>query len=103
MFKINPNPTFTAKVPLSIPGEAKPAMVDVEFKHLSKKAIKAFFENLEGKSDAESLGEIIVGWKGIDAPFSAETLEKLLDNYPAAGRELFDAFRVELMEARAKN
>ena len=103
MFKINPNPTFTAKVPLSVPGESKRATVDVEFKHLSRKAIQEFFQNLEGKTDAESLGEIIVGWKGIDAPFSAQSLETLLDNYPAAGRELFEAFRVELMEARAKN
>ena len=103
MFKLNPNPTFTAKVPLSIPGESKRATVDVEFKHLSRKAIQEFFQNLEGKTDAESLAEIIVSWKGIDAAYSAETLATLLDNYPAAGRELFEAFRLELMEARAKN
>lgn len=103
MFKLNPKPTFTARVPLSVPGEAKPAPVDIEFRHFSRKGIQAFFEGLQGKSDAESLGEIIVGWKGIDVPFTAEALEQLLDNYPSAARELFDAFRRELMESREKN
>jgi len=103
MFKLNPNPTFTAKVPLSVPGSDKLVNVDIEFKHLSRKAIKTYFEGLEGKTDSEALGEIIVGWKGIDETFSAEALECLLDNYPASGGELFAAFRAELMEARRKN
>lgn len=103
MFKINPNPTFTAKVQLSVPGQDRRETVDIEFKHLSRKDIKNFFEGIEGKTDAESLGEIIVAWKGIDAPFSAANLEQLLDNYPASARELYEAFRAELMEARQKN
>ena len=43
------------------------------------------------------------GWKGFDSDYSEEALAVLLDNYPAAGGELFEAFRRELMEARAKN
>lgn len=103
MFKIVPKTTFSAEVSLSVPGEAKPATITVDFKHLSKKAIKAYFENLEGKTDAEALGEIIAGWSGVDAPYSAESLEMLIDNYPAAAGELFEAFRRELIEARRKN
>lgn len=103
MFKIQPNPTFTAKVHLTVPGSEKPSTVDVEFKHLSRPQIKAYFDGLEGKSDTEALGEIIVGWKGFDANYSEKSLESLLDNYPTAGGELFEAFRKELMEARRKN
>lgn len=103
MFKINPNPTFTAKVELSVPGSTRPAAIEVEFKHLPRKAIKAFFENLEGKSDADALSEIMIGWSGIDATYAKDTLEQLLDNYPAASMELFEAFRRELLEAKRKN
>lgn len=103
MFKITPNPTFTIKVSLSVPGETKPSAVDVEFKHLSRKALKTYFETLEGKEDADALAEIIVGWKGMDVPFGKESLDALVDNYPAAAGEIFEAFRRELMEARTKN
>lgn len=103
MFKINPKPVFRATVPLSVPGSDKPAAISVDFKHLGKSALRDYFAGLEGKSDAEALGEIVTGWEGVDAPFSADALGQLLDNYPAAAGELFEAFRRELLEARAKN
>jgi hypothetical protein len=103
MFKITPKATFTAAVALSVPGEAVLARISVDYKHLSKKAVKAYFEGLEGKTDAEALGEIITGWDGVDQPYSREALDALIDNYPAAAGELFEAFRRELLEARQKN
>ena len=101
--KLQPNPTFTANAEISVPGQDKPARVTVTFKHLSKNKIKDYFANLEGKSDAEALGEIITGWDGIDEKFSPDALAELLDNYPAAGGELFECFRANLMESRRKN
>ena len=105
MFKLQTNPTFTAKVPISVPGQAKPVDVDIEFKFLTRKKVAAFFERLreEGMEDAKALSEIIVGWKGVDEAYSPEALETLLDNYPAASRDLFSAFSRELMESRSKN
>ncbi len=103
MFKLQPNPTFTSKVKISIPGEANPATVSVTFKHLDRPKIKAYFKGLEGKTDVEALGEIITAWEGIDAPYSQDSLQTLLDNYPAAGSELFGAFQRDLMESRTKN
>lgn len=103
MFKLNPNPTFNAKVQLSVPGQDKPVSVEIEYKHLSRPQIKKYFDGLEGKTDAEALSEIILGWKGIDAEYDSDTLQALLDNYPTSGGELFEAFRKELMEARRKN
>ena len=103
MFKLNPNPTFTAAASISVPGSKAPVSIEIEFKHLSKKEIKAYFEGLSGKSDDEALGEIVVGWKGIDSPFSQEALATFLDKYPKSAAELFETFRFELMEARAKN
>lgn len=103
MFKLQPNPTFNSKVSLSVPGEISQAAITVTFKHLSRPKIKAYFDGLEGKTDSESLGEIILGWEGVDAPYSAESLQALLDNYPVAGNELFEAYRRDLMESRRKN
>ena len=103
MFKITPKPKFNTTVQLSVPGSDKPAAITVEFKHLSKSGLKEYFAGLDGKSDADALAEIITGWQGVDLEFSPEALGQLLDNYPAAAGELFEAFRRELMEARRKN
>ena len=103
MFKLQPNPTFKAKVGLSVAGAAKPVEIEVEFRYLKKSEVKAFFDNLDGKNDAEALTEILIGWSGIDQPYTADALALLLDNYPASARDLFGAFSRELLEARTKN
>jgi hypothetical protein len=101
--KLQPNPTFTAKVDITVPGQDKPARVEVTFRHLARSKIKDYFAHLEGKTDAEALGEIITDWAGIDEKYSQEALLELLENYPAAGGELFACFRTNLMESRQKN
>lgn len=101
--KLQPNPTFTATAELSVPGQEKTARVTVTFKHLARNKIQEYFKGLEGKTDADALGEIMVGWDGIDEKFSPEALAELLDNYPAAAGELFESFRTNLMESRRKN
>lgn len=103
MFKLQPNPTFKTKVGISIAGQARPAEIEIEFKYLSKGSIKDYFDRMEGKTDADALGEIIVGWGGVDQAYDAESLALLLSNYPAAAADLFEAFRKELLEAKRKN
>jgi hypothetical protein len=103
MFKLQPKPTFKAKVGISIAGAPRPAEIEVEFKYLSKDGIKTYFDGLPGKADSEALSEIIVGWAGVDEPYSIAALEMLLDNYPAAASDLFETFRHELLEGKRKN
>lgn len=103
MFKLQPNPTFWARAEISVAGEAKPAQIEAEFKHLGREALRGYFEALEGKSDLDALAEILVGWKGVDEPYSAAALEVLLDNYPSAALGFFEAFRREALGAKAKN
>ena len=103
MFKLQPNPTFKAKVPITIPGQDKPALVEMEFRHMSREAVKAFFEGIAGKSDADALSEIVAGWSGVDQAYSAEALAVMLDNYLSAAAAIYETFRRELFEARAKN
>ena len=103
MFKLQPNPTFKARVPITIAGQDKPAMVEMEFRHFSREAVKEFFESLPGKDDADALAQIIVGWSGVDAAYSAEALATLINNFPSASGSIFKVFSSELFEARTKN
>ncbi len=105
MFKIVANPTFQCKVQISIPGIEKPGTINVEFAHLTRQALKAFYEEMKTseENDAFHLRKIIVGWSGVDTPYSTEALDDLLDHYPAAARELFAAYSAELMESKRKN
>lgn len=102
-FKLQPNPTFKVKVAISVAGEKRSPEIEVEFKYLDKDEVKAFFDSLQGKEDVETLGEIVVGWSGVDTAFSAEALALLLKKYPAAGADLFNVFRRELLESKQKN
>jgi len=103
MFKLQPNPTFKMPIGISVAGQAAPTEIEVEFKYLTKSKVREFFDKLGGKEDAAALAEIIVGWSGIDEPFTKKALAALVDNYPAAAMDLFDGFRRELLEAKRKN
>jgi hypothetical protein len=116
MFKINPAPTFTAKVSLSVPGAATPAIIDIDFKHKGRVAFAAWWESIgtasdtaTPRTDADILAEVIAGWsgplddKGEPVPYSPEALTQLLDHYPAATLEINEAYRRELWGSRLKN
>lgn len=102
-FKINPNPTFWAKANISVPGQKDSSTIEVEFKHLNKDELKAYQDGLEEKEPVAALAEIITGWKGIDEDFTKDSLARLLKNYPASGRQLYEAFIGELYGSKAKN
>lgn len=103
MLKRNPNPTFTTPVGISIAGQKAPTEITVEFKYLSKSQARAFYDGLGGKDDATALGEIIVNIEGYEVPFAQGGLADLLEAYPAAATDLYEAFRRELLEAKRKN
>lgn len=101
--KLQPNPTFDCQVSISVPGQEQKEAIGVTFRHLSRTGLREYLEGLASKTDAEGLASIVVGWTGIDEPFSKEALGRLLDNYPASSGEIFETYRRELLEARAKN
>lgn len=102
MIKLEPNPTFWAPVDIHVPGQGK-GRIEVEFRYLDKTARAAFFEKIAEKSNIEALGEIAIGWREIDAPFSTENLGRLLDAYPGAATALYDGYFKELTGALEKN
>lgn len=104
-FTLQPKPTFTGEVTIPTPvGDGK---VTFEFKHMGRKALKAFFDGLgEGETarpDEEAILDLVAGWEGVDEKFSPEALGTLLDNYPGAARGIFEAYNRGLFEGKQKN
>lgn len=104
-FTLQPKPTFTGEVTIPTPtGDGK---VTFEFKHMSRKALKAFSESLgEGdtaRPEIEVLLDLVGGWTGVDEKFSPENLDILIDNYPAAAPAIFEAYKRCLFEGKQKN
>lgn len=108
MFKLHPNPTFTAKVQITV-AEGPPAVIDVTFKHKGRTALAAFMLEARGRPHAEVLAEIIADWsgplddKGEPVPYGEAALAQLVDNYGAAGDEMLGAYGKALLESRVKN
>lgn len=110
MFKIVPNPTFTAEVRISVPGSSEGAPLTLTFRHRGRQELKAWIDRAkDAANDAAYLGEIIESWRGVEdaegrpLPYSAEALARLLDAYPPAGAEVFDAYLEALTKGREKN
>jgi hypothetical protein len=114
--RIVPKPTFKATVHITVPGEAAPAAIELEFRHLGRQALRAWVErgrapNPDGSlpTDVQWLGEVVAGWAGpVDeagapAPFTTDAFAALLDAYAAAAREIYDGYVQALSEGRAKN
>lgn len=103
MFKLQPKPTFWAKVPISIAGAPKPSPLDIEFKYLDRDELRKYIASLDGREDDESLAEIVMGWKDVDDEFSPDALKRLLKNYPSAALSMVKTFVAEALEAKTKN
>lgn len=105
MFKLNPNPTFKAKVGIPIAGEEQPAVIVCEFKHMSREAYAAFISDVQANtpSDVDALMQILAGWEGPDEAFSRDAVAMLVGNYHGAAAAISEAFSAELTKARAKN
>lgn len=109
MLKLNPNPTFSATVQLSVPGSDKTIPVKMVFRHRTMKQIIAWFKLQEKRESAEALSELIESWSGItddegnDIEFSREALATLLENYQPATNEIIRGYMQELAQSKVKN
>jgi hypothetical protein len=104
MFQINPNPTFTTTVDIPVAG-GRTEKLKLTFKHKTRDDALEYLRRPagEGEDDASILLEIIAGWEDVDAEFSRETLNQVVQNYPGAPRAIFDAYAAELMGQRRGN
>jgi hypothetical protein len=108
-FRLNPKPTFTVPVPISVPGMEQPLSVVMTFRHKTQEQITDWMARAPGRSDPDVLAEVLVGWEGVtdeaDAvvPFSYAALTEFLGNYPASKGEIFSTYLSELTKAKRKN
>lgn len=109
MFQLDPAPTFDVQVPISVPGKAQPLDLSVSFRHKRKTQIADWIARARGRTDAEILGEVIERWSGMhnsqgeEVVYTSDSLDTLLENYPAAKDDLFQTYLRELTEAKRKN
>jgi hypothetical protein len=101
MLKLQPNPTFKAKVGIPVPGEDKRPIVTFMFNHMSKAEFDKF--DPKGENDVQTLMRICAGWEGVDADFSQENLSKLCDAYPGSAFTIAEAYAKELHGGRLGN
>ncbi len=121
MIKFIPTPVFTATVDISLPGltaAGTPAKGEVTFTftHKGRKALDAWIaapaeaaKASKPLSDTAFLAQVITDWQGVldDAgshvAYTPETLDKFLDAYPTAARDIYNGYLAALTESQVKN
>lgn len=98
---LTPNPTFSAKVGIPVPGKGR-VQTEFTFKHMSRKDVLAWVEAAKDKSDAEYVMGICTGWE-LDDAFTLENVEALCNTYMGAGAEIVSTWMAELRGAQVKN
>lgn len=104
MLKIKANPTFHADVQIPAPGGVKHE-ITIEFKHKTKAEFDEYMQGKEAanRSEEDTILGIAVGWTGVDAPLSKESLRELFQNYHASSRVIAERYAEELFQVRQKN
>lgn len=114
-FRINPAPTFKWTVQITDPAAGSQSL-SLVFRHKGREALEAWIARpgqlvQQGTplADSDYLAEVISDFgapvlddNGYAVPFSAQALKQLLDAYPTAAREIYNAYLQALTESRAK-
>lgn len=123
MIKLNPNPTFSAFVKLTEPGNPVPVEISITFRHKTQEGVAEWFKANEQRKTGEALHEVIANWgepvrnesgglddgkpvvgeDGMPVLYSQAALATLLKNYGAATVEILRAWQIELAASRVKN
>lgn len=98
--KLQPNPTFEIITNIPIAGALEHESVVFTVKHLPHSKLDELTG--EGIAYADFAQTVVVGWD-IDAPFSAENLAILMDNYPVTARTIYEAYAKEFFKVVEKN
>lgn len=114
MLKINPDPTFSHVVEITVPGQTEPGTLNLTFKYRGRKDYADWIDTLsekkdkkgktkqKGKTVSEAFPEFVLDWE-LDEEFSSENFEIFLNNYPAAYGEIFSEYSKLLLLSRIKN
>lgn len=107
MLKITLEPTFEAKVKITVPGKEEPGTIPLVFKYRNRDEFREYMDSMkteEGKKKtiAESLPDFVESW-GLNVEFNHQNIETFLCNYPAAYGEIFQRYCELLLSSRLKN
>jgi len=102
MFKLEPNPTFEARVAGFVPGRQTDGLF-VTFRHQTMDQFQTWLQGFADKTVEDALVEVIHAWRDAPREFSREALQDVAKVYPAFVPALIDVYRKELFEARTKN
>lgn len=109
VFRLQPSPTFEGVAQIVVPGADKAHPLRLVFRHKGRRELLAWHDSATTRLDAELLCEVVAGWSGVsdqagaDVPYSTEAFAALLDAYPAAASNIYDAYMEALKGARRKN
>lgn len=98
-----PAPTFAGVVEITPQGTGEGHHLDVEFKHMGKKAAGVWLSGLKGSDQpaADALCEIIASVNGFAA--TPAMFEQLMDDFPRPFADLVEGWSDYLMRGRLKN
>lgn len=104
MFSKKINPTFTATVPIPVPGQA-PDDVDFQFHYRDAKQFDAMLEAINDKTKTvqDVCREIVAGWSHPAVTFSSEKLEECFVSFPGSTLAIWVTYRNALFEGKRKN
>ncbi len=102
MFKrIAQVPDFEIEVLVALPGDAEdPPPLYMTVAYRPARELDAL--TTEGGLPGFARG-VVRGWRGHEAPFSAEEFDEFLSQYPSASRAIWEAYTAAIGKAKRKN
>lgn len=100
-FKLDPNPTFDAMVPVPIHGKGT-ENVRFTFKHMTKDQLAEVSASAQGMTEVESIKAVATGWE-LEDEFNDDNIKKLIQNYQGAGSAIVSTYLEEIRQARLGN
>ena len=102
-FIFQPDPEFEVLISMRRPGGSVGTFM-ATMKWMSQDDLQAL---VSGQFTLEEVKEKIVaatvGWVGVDVPFSADAMRKMLKHYPMSWVDILRSYRISLEGAREKN
>ncbi len=103
MLKLQPDPTFTAKVDIPTPWGAQ--TIKMDFKYRDAEEFEAFTkaESENTRANEEVIMDIAAGWHNVDGEFNAENVKLLCKKYHQAAKAIVDTWIMQNTQARLGN